>query len=118
MRRRSELRRTGPPPRNTRLATVTPLRPQSRKKQASERRRVKAIRDHYGPMPVCHWPGCGYWASDSHHLLPRGRGGQDGPEHEVPLCRTHHDRAHDHPREAAELGLLLPSWGPDGGGVA
>lgn len=111
MKRRSELRRTGPPPRNTRLRWRTA------KKAAAERRRKEALHARYGSDPMCHWPGCGDRASDSHHLLPRGRGGEDGPDAERPLCRHHHDLAHREPALAEQVGMLLPTR-PDGGDAA
>jgi hypothetical protein len=43
---------------------------------------------------------------DWHHILPRGRGGQDMPSNLIRLCRECHSWVHANPLKAEEAGLL------------
>ena len=44
---------------------------------------------------------------DPHHVIPLSRGGPRSDAANIrPLCRAHHRWVHEHPLEAAELGLL------------
>lgn len=45
-------------------------------------------------------------ATDSHHIIPRSRGGKHTVENLIRLCREHHRYCHDHPKTARELGYL------------
>lgn len=50
-------------------------------------------------------------ASDLHEILTRARGGSIvDPKNLLHVCRPCHDWITDHPREAAELGLVRWSW--------
>lgn len=56
-------------------------------------------------------PDCTGIAVDVHEPLTRARGGSIlDPANTVTACRPCHDWTHDHPKEAADLGLLLHSW--------
>lgn len=66
--------------------------------------------------PICEFPRCLNNSYDVHEKLTRARGGDIlDPDNVLALCRTHHTWVHDHPKEATELGLLTPSWGPEAG---
>lgn len=41
-----------------------------------------------------------------HHLLPRGRGGEDVLSNLKSVCLWHHQWIHDHPADSYRLGLL------------
>lgn len=45
----------------------------------------------------------------AHHMLPRGRGGQDHPANLVTLCGFHHAMVHQFPERSYRLGLLRRS---------
>lgn len=126
MDRRSELRRTGPPPRRTGLASVTPLpratkldpgrplRPVSSKQRRMQRVRKREVLAYFGPDPLCEFPGCQAYADDAHERKTRARGGDPTDVRVIsPLCRHHHDWCHANSLEAERLGFLLPSWAPD-----
>ncbi len=43
---------------------------------------------------------------DPHHLLPKGRGGQDEADNLATVCRAHHDLIDRYPLQAKALDLL------------
>lgn len=47
---------------------------------------------------------------DPHHRKFKSRGGLDGFDNLLTLCRTDHDWVHAHPAAAEERGLVVPSW--------
>ena len=60
---------------------------------------------------ICEWPDCGHaFVGGPHHKLLRSRGGGHEIENLADLCPAHHRRVHDHPAEATEMGLMIPSW--------
>jgi hypothetical protein len=84
------MKRSGPPKRKTPMARTGRLRP--RNPERARKRQLEA----FGPqaalcrrLPCC---VCGDSPCDPHHLKSRGAGGTDRDT--VPLCRTHHDMAH------------------------
>lgn len=48
-------------------------------------------------------------ATDVHHRQLR-RHGDHKPANLVDLCRTCHNWAHGHPKDAQALGFIVPSW--------
>jgi hypothetical protein len=73
---------------------------------APKRHRDKAALARIRASGRCLFPGCSEWKyanfkPDPHHVKTRGAGGSDRPAEKgkrgnvVPLCRTHHDMAHD-----------------------
>lgn len=118
------MKRSGPPQRSTplrrsaSLATVTPLEsrrrlsPVSAKRRAKQRERRRAVDAKWPDRPRCVVPGCSRLADDVHEPVTRARGGSiTDPANLVAVCRWCHGWLHDHPAEAAELGLLKPSGG-------
>jgi hypothetical protein len=121
LQRRAGLSRGGP------LATVTPLRtrqplerrtpvkPVSGKRGREIRVRRAVIKALYPERPLCTFPWCLDWADDVHEPRFRSRlGSATDPANFRPLCREHHDWTHDHPDEAAGIGLAVHSWEPSG----
>jgi signal recognition particle subunit SEC65 len=119
------------------LRRFTGLRRMSRKRRALQRVRHAVIADlvverggrcefpAFDPVVVemTMWPPyiervvelsegrCIERAVDVHEIKTRARGGSIvDPANLLLACRPHHDWAHGHPREAAELGLLAHSW--------
>jgi hypothetical protein len=43
---------------------------------------------------------------DVHHVLPRGRGGDDHPDNLIRLCRLCHAYVHANPKESLERGWM------------
>jgi hypothetical protein len=107
------MRQTGPPERRTPLArTAWPLaRGQSlRRAPLARPQRPLMAAVPLGP-PVCQGPASGapracVGGLHRHHVIPRGRGGQDVPENLVWLCAFHHQWTHEHPLDSRRLGLL------------
>lgn len=57
--------------------------------------------------PVWLHPVCGQRADDLHEPGKRSQGADiTNPAQVIPLCREHHRWTHEHPAEAAKLGLL------------
>ncbi len=69
--------------------------------EATERRILKA-RGYR-----CGVDGCTDKAVTLHHLKLRSQGGTNDDENLIPICRRHHIRLHNHPAEAAKLGLIV-----------
>jgi 5-methylcytosine-specific restriction endonuclease McrA len=59
-------------------------------------------RDEY----TCAWCKVPGGHLDPHHILPRGRGGQDRIDNLVALHRLCHSYIHDHPAEGKRKGFL------------
>lgn len=124
MQRRSELRRTGPPPRNTRLATVTPMPQRSAKRAREQRQRSRSQRAEHGfgdLRPACEvrWDArCHGWADAPHHVKKQSQGGSDALANTLPCCSVCNGLIEDHPAEARRRGLVVWSWEPEPGGAA
>lgn len=88
------------------LRTKTRIKPVSDKRRATFPAREKCVRivkkrDGY----KCRV--CGEDGYDVHEILTRAQGGDPtDPDNAVLLCREHHDFAHNHPKWAAEVGLI------------
>lgn len=85
----------------------TPLRRVSKKRQQalSVYRKLKAA--HLHANPVCQAEGCRRMATDIHHRLPLGRGGQlNDTSIFMGLCRQCHNACHHNPKWAEEKGYL------------
>ncbi len=85
----------------------TALAPMSKKRTAEAKARAALVRLVLAARPVCE--RCHEARScDVHEPHTRGRGGSFlDVENTIALCRRCHDWVHTHPKEAAELGLLL-----------
>jgi hypothetical protein len=90
----------------------TPIRRQSKKRQAENRERVQVLKAKYGLAPVrCEVPGCVREANDAHEVLTRARGGSiTDPDNIRAVCRPHHDEIGAEAPWAYELGFLVHSW--------
>ena len=51
---------------------------------------------------------CGGRGSHAHHIIPRGRGGEDTHDNLTLLCWRCHEWVHEHPKAATEEGWLKP----------
>lgn len=110
LRRRTELKRTGPPVRRTRLKQVSARR--RRRDRDYERARADVYERAGGRCEF--FPDgrrCPSPCTDSHHLA--GRLGPDPHRlsNLVALCRWHHDLAHANPEWARFHGLMVSRHG-------
>lgn len=55
---------------------------------------------------MCHHDGC-QGPLEAHHIVPRGRGGDDLPENGILLCQKHHQQYHRHEISEEELREVL-----------
>ncbi|MBN6054568.1 hypothetical protein JYK22_21680, partial [Nonomuraea sp. RK-328] len=95
------------------LDRSTPLRTQSKKRQAENRERRHVLNAKYGTGPVrCEVPNCTRLADDAHEVLTRARGGSiTDPNNIRAVCRPHHDEiTFGEPAWAYEQGLKVHSW--------
>ena len=101
------------------------INPVSKRRAAKlrERKKMIAAMKREGPV-MCGFPNdqpiyksslgvvfrvfpCGEYADDLHEPGKRSQGADpSNADSVIPLCREHHDWTHQHPREAAALGLL------------
>jgi len=109
MRRSQGLSRRTPLRNRSPLARHTPINPVSVKERARQQswqkvRKVVITRDE----GLCR--RCGRevgFSGDVHHLRRRSQGGTDLPDNLVTLCRTCHNRIHEHVAEAVAEGWLI-----------
>jgi hypothetical protein len=96
------------------------IKPMSRKRRRENRIRKRNMITAFGQQPMCQLgPAlalfginvCDGRAMDANEVLLRGRGGSiTDPANVTPGCRPCHTWVTEHPIEAVELGLALPSW--------
>lgn len=88
-----------------------PIRAVSAKRARENRERAKLRPQVVGGPCAARLEGCTGIATDWHERKSRARGGAAVElENSLGLCRFCHSWAHEHPREARELGLLRHSW--------
>ncbi len=66
----------------------------------------RRMRETYGKCEANIQRKCWGSASHGHHILPRGRGGENTYENCAVVCLSCHGFIHEHPNEAVKLGLL------------
>ena len=44
--------------------------------------------------PTCTWPGCKRPSAVAHHRIEKKQGGSDDESNLIPMCWSHHSRAH------------------------
>ena len=115
--KRSPLCRRTPLHRGGWLARRTPLRSVSAKRAKVQQQRRTMVREELARRELCEAGAmirfggyrslCAGLAVDLHEPLTRARGGSIlDPANTVAVCRSCHDWIHDHPKAAAEVGLL------------
>lgn len=103
-----------------------PLNPVSKKRRATNAVRSSVVKGHFGQRPACQAclplqligidrarTGCNGWADDAHEITSRARSGREDNLTDVtgirPVSRACHTFITDHPCEAEDAGLALPS---------
>lgn len=103
-----------------------PLRPMSKRRAKVNKQRATVVRGHFGQRPACQAclplmligidrsrTGCDGWATDAHEIISRARSGRDENLTDVdgirPVSRACHRFLTEHPCEAEDAGLALPS---------
>lgn len=61
---------------------------------------------------VHHLLECNGRYEETHHVLPRGRGGKDTLANALPVSHVHHSWIHRNPKPAERLGLLAKTTHP------
>ena len=113
LRRSTQLRRSGPLQRRTRLRDTVFVTKGNAKTRAGQRRLTTAkaeMRGRSGGWCEAITPECPYGRHHgvhAHHLLPRSRGGLHEADNLLHVCHAAHRWIHDHPAEATARGLLV-----------
>lgn len=85
------------------LKSRTPMKKVSDKRKREGKIYSQLRKKHLEANPYC--KVCGIPATDLHHAKRRGKHYLDEKSY-VSLCRLHHQRAHDNPTWAKEMGLF------------
>lgn len=118
MDRRSELRRTGPPPRRTKLRQRSAKRAREQRERSRTQRAARGYGDTRPPCEVRWDSRCHGWADAPHHIRKQSQGGSDSLANTIPACTPCNGAIEDHPAEARARGLVVRSWEPEPGGAA
>ena len=88
-----------------------PIAPRSGKQRDREARRRPVRAAYMAAHPLCEFGACLSRSTECHEPWTRARGGPtDDLRNMAALCHWHHDRITFNPKEATELGWLVPAW--------
>ncbi len=88
-----------------------PIAPRSARQRRRDARRRPVRAAYMAAHPLCEFAACLSRSTECHEPWTRARGGPtDDPRNMAALCHVHHDRITFNPKEATELGWLVPAW--------
>ena len=87
----------------------TPLKKVSKYQKKINERWYEERAVYLNANPKCKVEGCSNDSRDVHHMA--GRRGVNMWKHWLPVCRSCHDKIHNNPRWASDMGYMLSHYG-------